>query len=71
MEVNDNDGQIVANDSEDVTANACCRANIELDCATEVLEQDKPDEVDEADEHRPPKKTKCLADDTCSASPNG
>lgn len=66
---NDNDGQNAANGSEDVDGNGCCRATAdssnELDCSVEVLEEDKPDEADVADELRPPKKTKCSIDETC------
>ncbi|KAI3446213.1 hypothetical protein Pfo_002878 [Paulownia fortunei] len=68
---NDNDGQIVANGSGDVDGNDCCRATADasnkIDCSAEVLEEGKPDEADVADELRPPKKTKCSIDETCSA----
>ncbi|KAK4401441.1 tRNA-dihydrouridine(47) synthase [NAD(P)(+)]-like [Sesamum angolense] len=71
---NENDGQIVKNDSGDVDGNSCCRATGDssngVDCAAEVLEEDKPDEADAPDELRPPKKTKCSTDDTCSVLVN-
>ncbi|KAL0356621.1 UNVERIFIED_CONTAM: tRNA-dihydrouridine(47) synthase [NAD(P)(+)]-like [Sesamum calycinum] len=71
---NENDGQIVKNDSGDVDGNSCCRATGDssngVDCAAEVLEEDKPDEADATDELRPPKKTKCSTDDTCSVLVN-
>ncbi|KAK6136656.1 hypothetical protein DH2020_029600 [Rehmannia glutinosa] len=71
---NDNDGQIVANGSGDVDGNSCCKAPVDssnkLDGVAEVLEEDKPDEADVGDELRPPKKTKCSVDETCSAPLN-
>ncbi|KAL0334628.1 UNVERIFIED_CONTAM: tRNA-dihydrouridine(47) synthase [NAD(P)(+)]-like [Sesamum radiatum] len=71
---NENDGQIVKNDSGDIDGNSCCRATGDssngVDCAAEVLEEDKPDEADATDELRPPKKTKCSTDDTCSVLVN-
>ncbi|KAK4437682.1 hypothetical protein Salat_0102200 [Sesamum alatum] len=71
---NENDGQIVNNDSGDVDGNGCCRATGDssngLDCAAEVLEEDKPDETDAVDELRPPKKTKCSIDETRSVLVN-
>lgn len=67
---NDNDGLIIVNGAEDVDGNGCCRATAddsnELDCSAEVMEEDKPDDADGADELRPPKKTKCSIDETCS-----
>ncbi|XP_051135563.1 tRNA-dihydrouridine(47) synthase [NAD(P)(+)]-like isoform X2 [Andrographis paniculata] len=62
------DTETIANGSQDVAVEACYRANNEMVCPTEVLEQEKPDV---ADEHRPPKKTKCSVDEACSALHNG
>ncbi|KAL0422864.1 UNVERIFIED_CONTAM: tRNA-dihydrouridine(47) synthase [NAD(P)(+)]-like [Sesamum latifolium] len=74
MVENENDGQIADNDAGDVDGNGCCGATgdsgNDLDCAAEVLEEDKPGEADATDEHRPPKKTKCSIDETCSVLVN-
>ncbi|KAL3621350.1 hypothetical protein CASFOL_036262 [Castilleja foliolosa] len=63
---NENDGQIAGNGSGDTDGN-CCKTPADLSNKLDTLEEDKPVKADVADEPRPPKKTKCSTDGSCSA----
>ncbi|KAL3613978.1 hypothetical protein CASFOL_042052 [Castilleja foliolosa] len=62
---NENDCQIAGNGSGDVDGN-CCKTTAYSSNKLDTLEEDKPVEADVGDEPRPPKKTKCSIDETCS-----
>ncbi|KAK4477193.1 hypothetical protein RD792_016406 [Penstemon davidsonii] len=63
---NENDDQILSKGSGEVNGNGCSKvASNQVVCSAKVVEEDKQDGLDVADEQGPPKKTKCLSDETC------